>query len=159
MKTRIAAGETFDTLNEEEIERVLRKVLGEAASEWRRGPQTERPEDGLNVDANGNGLLDLYLVPAGMEFALHRLFITDDTHTFAALATPANSTMDILRNGRRVDGATFGTVGYPRLFTWNNVEALRFRNNEKVSLQFGSMGANAKILALAQGTLQPLTLA
>ena len=159
MKTRIAAGATIETVTPDEFKTILRQVLGEASSEIRKGPQTERPIDGITLDANGNGTLDVYLVPAGMEFALHRLYIGDDTHTPAAPYTSAAGYAYILRNTEPLDFVNFNSAagGLPCLALWSDTGALRYRNNEKLSVQFVGGPASASVVVRAQGTLQPLT--
>lgn len=157
MKTRIGTTE-FEFVSPAE----LRSILGEAAAMQRRlSPQTTRPFDAILLDGTGGGTLELYKVPAGLEFALHRLLITDDTHTPGAPFTAAAGYADIRRRGgARDDFVLFSAAagGIPAKVTYSDVTAPRYRNLETIEIVIVGGPANTSITVKAQGTLSPLTI-
>ena len=157
---RLSAGHTVEVVSPQELEAILRGVLGEARAERNRGPQVERPADGIKLDNTGACVpTTIFTVPQGMDFALHRVIIDDDTHTPGNPFTAAGAYMDILRRGVREDflALTAAAGGFPVVKTWSMVEAIRFRNGETVQVQFVAGPANGTVLVRMQGTLQPFT--
>jgi hypothetical protein len=156
-RATIKQGETIDFVSPDE----LRAILGEAASQQNRlSPQTSRPIEGIVLDANGNGTVELYKVPAGMEFALHRIIIDADGITPAAPFTNPAGFAEILRGGAMFGFVSFAPAagGLPAVNTWGSDNAIRYRNDEVVEVSIVGGPANGTIIIRAQGTLSPLTL-
>jgi hypothetical protein len=156
-RATIKQGETIDFVSPDE----LRAILGEAASQQNQlSPQTSRPIEGIVLDANGNGTVELYKVPAGMEFALHRIVIDLDSATPATPYTNANGYAEILRGGTMQDFVSFAPAagGLPAVNSWGGGAALRYRNDEVVEIAIVGGPANGTVLVRAQGVLQPLTI-
>lgn len=135
------------------IQELLRGMRGE-------GPRTVRPDESAVLDANGNGTIEIYKVPMGYEFSLHRLVLDMDGQTPVAPYTNANGYALIQRSGEMVDFISFaaGAGGVPAVYTAGGPQASRYRNGEYVELAIFSGPANRSVRAKVQGTLEPITL-
>lgn len=119
MKFRIG-GRELDLLTVYDARDVVHQALGEVL----RRPQSElvRPEESAIVDANGNALIPIYQVPAGMEFRPHVLNVEADGVTPATPFQAAGSYWQLRVSGRvidegslvsPVDAASAGTTDAP----------------------------------------------
>lgn len=156
MRTELRAGSTLETLTPDELEETLGRVLGERFPN-RRGPQVERPRNGIACDANGAGVVTVYEVPAGMEFELRSVYITADGKTPAARAVAGYALLRRGVGGVELDEYDFTVTGggIPQRYKYG-ADAPYFHERESVAVQFVAVGANLNVLVAAQGILSPL---
>ncbi len=156
MRATIKPGEELDFATPAEV----RDILDESLAPWARGPQTIRAVDAVTLDGSGNGQVDVYGVPAGHRFTLHRLLIDLDAgssgynpgHPY----TSSTGYADILRAGVREGFAVF-SGGLPCLFTDGSRQALEYSNGEVVSVLIVGGPPDGTIIVRLQGTIQPVT--
>lgn len=152
VRQKLAPGAELDLLTEDE----LRSALSELRN---IGPVTVRPEESIHLDSAGNGTVDVYTVPAGMEFTLHRLRIDIDGADPGHTVNAANGWADILRDAVAEDFIQFAASagGLPQVKTWSGAAGIVFRNGETVQVKItAAPTVSVNVTVKLQGTLNPI---
>lgn len=132
----------------------LQAILGETFPS-RKGPQTERPFQGVTVSDSGNGTARVFEVPTGMEFELHSVYIDADGHSPASRMSTGYALL--LRNESAVDEYDFTVAGKGVPFRYSYTsDAPLYHEREVVAVEFHTITASVTVVVRAQGTLQPL---
>lgn len=151
-KTRFEHGAEIETVGPDELGEILRRrqELGMPERIW--------PENAKQLDANGNGTIQLYVIPVDRSFSLHRLVITADGITPVANYTSATGYAELRRNDLMVDFILFTAAsgGIPAVGTWNGEAAPHYAQREKVEVKVYNGPANGALLVRGQGTLFPV---
>lgn len=156
---RIKIGEReHEVLTPDEAVGLVREMLDGLRGE---GPRSVRPDESAILDADGNGTIEVYKVPMGYEFALHRLVLDFDGSTVAVPYTNAAGYALIQRSGEMMDFVSFAAAagGIPAVYTQSGAAAARFRNGEQVEVVIVGGPVNRSVRAKVQGTLEPVTTA
>lgn len=135
----------------------LRQILGESFPA-RRGPQWERSQQGIVLDASGNGSVKVYKVPNGMRFRLHRLRVSVDTYTPAAPYTNAAGYGEITSENDGVEFVSFSPTAGGLPATWSDSVGLLFHALEVVGFTIVAGPAGGSVMCRAQGVLEPQTI-
>ena len=159
MRQAVVPGKTIEAVTPAELDKALGEFAGRVAAS--RDKRTQRPSGALRLDATGAGIITIYAVPLGMEFALHRLLIDADGFTPGAPYNAAAGYVDILRGDERVDFLSLaaGSGAIPAVFSAGDSDAVRFRNGEQVNLRVVGGPVSTTVQVRAQGTLAPFSLA
>ena len=154
MKHRLRANAELDILTPDELREIATEFLPRGGA-----PQTSRPEASMVLDSSGNGTLALYIVPATMSFALHRLLVDSDAYSPASPFTASGGYVELLRGGVRVDflDLASGVGQIPSVTKWGSSDGPVWQNLERVDLRFVAGPASTMVVARAQGTLSPFT--
>lgn len=154
---KIQIGEhKLDLFTHGEARDTVRSLIAELRDD---GPRTVRPDESAVLDATGAAMIEVYTVPLGMEFALHRLVLDFDGYTVAVPYTNANGYALIQRSGEMVDYISFAAAagGVPAVYGVGGAQAARFRNGENVEVAIVGGPAARSVRAKVQGVLQPIT--
>lgn len=154
MKTTLKAGAELDVLTMNE----LRTVVEELVSGYLRPPAEARPDSGLQLAGGVTaGIFDLYVVDAGMQFRLTRLFVTVNNATFG-VPVAASGGIDVYRGSGSINDALDGTpfTSLPQIATWSRSNGPLFRDGEIVRVGITGAPAGAQVFARAKGYLEPL---
>lgn len=150
-KQRIGPGSVIDTLTPDEFLRMLPRP--EEVTRIRVPGQ-------VALDANGNGVITVYEVPAGYEFAGRRLTLdisTTDPVTGAVALNVAGKAIIYRRSGQRIE---FGQPAYgpavqvPGVQTWGDQQGPYLRNKETFEVQAIGLTANVILTATLEGLLR-----
>lgn len=160
MQTKIAAGETLETLTQEE----LRTVLEELASGYLRDPFRDRIDAGGTTTAGGALQTGIYKPKQGYRFRLQRLAVIVDGYTYASPYNPGTQgCLQILRGTRNanlvVDGYAFGgsTGGtLPATYVESSSKAIDVVSGEELYLQVVGGPASKSVSIIGHGQLEPL---
>lgn len=150
MKHKLTSGAEIELVSPAE----LRAILGETFP-TRKGPQTERPFQGVATDSSGAGTANLFEVPAGMEFELHSVYLDADGHS--AASRMATGYALLLRNSTPIDVYDFTLTGkgIPVRYSYTS-DAPLYHEREALAVQFVGITGSTVVVVRAQGTLQPL---
>lgn len=167
MKVALKPGVELDILTQEELHATLTTVM----SGFARGPLTDRATPALELDGSGNSFVGgtspaprpIFRVPAGMQFALHRLAIQPDGYTFGVPFTATDAYLEIQRGGAMIDGISLdptdaGAERLPYVFRYGTGNAPVYDNNQTIDVLISAGPANTAVKFALQGTLQPLVL-
>lgn len=161
MKVTLKPGVELDVLTQDELHETMTNLL----SGFSRGPNTDRSNPAVELDASGNTFrgstsgvpVPIFRVPAGYEFALHRLALKPDGYTFGVPYTSSTGYVEIQRNGVMEDGIPLTAPGLPRVFTAGTADAIVFNNNDRIDLLIVGGPASTAVQIALQGTLEPFT--
>lgn len=151
MRMKIEHGAMLDIATPDEIARMLaastRAMLDESKVQMVRTAQV------VQLDANGNGQVEVYKVPMGMEFALRRVSLgitsVSDPSTGAISINAAGKYIEYLRAGTRIDygqpsyGAAFQVPGAE---TWGDQQGPFLKNGEVFEVRATGLTANATLI-------------
>ncbi len=164
-KVRLEPGATLDVLTADELAAALTALSGELRS----APVTIFPQEAIQLDANGNGSgnqsLNLYQVPIGWLFTLHRIMIAPDGYTPGNPFTNATGYAEIHARGRMKEFVNFSSTagGLPASNYWTGAAGIKYMNGERVTVHFfggpasGDTTSKGVVYVSGQGTLEPLT--
>lgn len=136
MKQVIKHGATIDAVTPDELAAVLK-----ANNRRDSVPSRVRAPQQVRLDANGNGQVEVYKVPAGMEFAVRRVvFDLDLTGGNPTPGQPlgANAYLIYRRSGQIIEYAQpeyAGTFRVPGVQTWGSEQGPYLRNDEVFEVQ------------------------
>lgn len=153
MKVKISPGQELEIVTPGE----LRGILGEIFPS-RKGPQEQRPEEALKLDASGSGTVELYTVPVGMRFRLHWLTVDADDYTPAVPFTNAAGYGEILRGGRMRDFVNFSSASGGIPAVWSSSVGIPYHESERVEFSIVGGPPSKVVVIRADGVLEPLTL-
>lgn len=166
-QVRLESGATIETVSPAELRQILASFQ---AGLDKRGPSSQFPSASILLDASGNafgeptgtnpGRLDVYTVPQGHSFALHRIIIDADGITPAAPFQNNAGYIDLIQRGRRVDFVNLSVAagGLPASKTWGTADSPRWVNGDRLRLEVHGGPPSTALKVYCQGTLQPLIL-
>lgn len=105
------------------------------------------------LDANGNGTVELYIVPEGYELFLHRLYVNDNVSTFGAPTSSGGGYLSLVVDGQEEDGISLGSPGLPQVFTSSSSAALVLGPGERIEVKIHGATANRSVTCVARGRL------
>ena len=155
MRVRVG-GKEIDLLTVHDAQRAIRHAL--------RNPDSEliRPEESGKTDANGNLLIPIYVVPAGMEFRPHVLNVEADGFTPALPFQGAGAYWQLRVASRVIDEGSLvagapSNIAFQIPFTRNygQMQGGIAVNLEPLELNIVAGPINTLIRALVNGTLLP----
>lgn len=166
MKAKLAHGTELEFITKDE----LREVLQEVASGWARPPQRARPVAAIGLNASGNStaangdlagteaavVVNVFQIPVGYSFRLHRATFEPDGSTFGSPFTNAAGFLNIMRGGLLQDGISFGSPGLPLVWSAGTADAIDYTNGESVGILVSGGPASKSLAVRLQGTLEPI---
>ena len=151
MKFKLRAGAELDSLTQDELDASLARAL-EALHERRRvdeqAPRWIRADASGQLDANGNGIIDVYRVRQGQELRVRRFLLEVDGYN--AAASFQGGGIQLLRDGLL---ESFQGGPLPALGTCTEGAEPHMRNGDLVQLQVIAGPANAMVTATVEGPL------
>lgn len=150
-RQRIAQGVAIDFVTPDEIVKLIP-----------RPPQVTRMRAAaaLQLDATGSGIVDVYKVPIGYEFAVRRvtldLFSATDPSTGSVALNAAGKFVAYLRSGVRIEygqPAYGSTIQIPGVQTWGDQQGAYLRNGEVFQLQAKGLTASVQLSVSVEGLL------
>lgn len=151
MRMKIEPGAMLDIATPDEITRIVaastRAMLDESKVQIVRTGQVGQ------LDATGNGQVEVYKVPMGMEFGLRRVSLgitsVTDPSTGAISINTAGKYVEYLRAGTRIDYGQpqYGTVyQIPGAETWGEQQGPFLKNGEIFEVRATGLTALATLI-------------
>lgn len=155
MKQTIKHGAEIEVLTPDEAARMLNDMR---ASER---PSRVRATASVKLDAAGNAQDEVFVVPAGYEFALRRVTLdldsAADPSTGNVALNVAGKTVEYLRSGTRIEYAAPVSPNaipqVPGVQTWGDQQGPYFRNAEVFEVRVKGLTANALLSVIAEGIM------
>lgn len=151
MKFKLRAGAELDSLTQDELDASLARALEAYAARSRvdeQAPRWIRADASGQLDANGNGTIDVYRVRNGQELRVRRFLVEVDGYN-AANPTPGGG-VQLLRDGLL---ESFQGGPLPALGTCTEGAEPHMRNGDLVQVQVIAGPANAMVTATVEGPL------
>lgn len=149
MKQKVVPGATIDAATPKEVAELVRALIRTDVYERVRESSTG------NLDAAGDGSVDVYKVPVGMEFRLCRVIVLPAGYTYAAMFTNAAGGVTIERNGGVIIDGFNLAAGLPNAWSAGSGAAPRYKNGEVVSIGFVGGPASTGVLVRIEGDQFP----
>jgi hypothetical protein len=151
VKVKLQAGAELDVLSPSEA----REIVVELLERERREPTYEqaRPGESAVTDANGNALINVYVVPVGRKFIVTRLIVNADGFTPGVPFKNAAGWIDVLRSNERVDFVNLAN-GIPAQSIDSKDTGNVFWNGEIVQVQITGGPANTSVRVDLRGLLE-----
>jgi hypothetical protein len=154
MRQKIAHGAMLDTVTPAEMRAVMADFRPPGISRI-------RVTETVQLDANGSGTDDVYVVPPGYEMIVRRVMMNLDTaadpSTGNVLLNVSGKYVAYLRSGTLISYSVPKSVGnipqVPGVETWSAEEGPYLRNGEAFEVRVQGLTANAKLLVFVQGVL------
>lgn len=150
MRQTIRPGGSIDALTPDELFRLIPRP--------ERVTRVRAPET-VTLDSSGNGLVVVYKVPIGAEFAIRRVVVslgTADPTTGAVLLNVAGKCLVYRRSGNPIE---FGQPQYgssvqvPGVQTWGDQQGPYIRNGETFEVLAVGLTPNIQLTASVEGLL------
>jgi hypothetical protein len=155
VKQQLLPGGSIDALTPAEFDKRVQALLEHLSSD----EDVVRGSEVAKLDASGNGVVQVYVVPSGMKFNLHRVAVNADGFTPGVPFTNAAGYIDILRGSVRQDFLPLAAAagGIPAVWAQGGDAAIRYRNGEAVEVAIVGGPASTGVRVEIQGDLSPLT--
>jgi hypothetical protein len=144
--------------NVKEITDRLEFISGQIAEFVRREPYSSPV--GFQLDANGDGMQDLFQCPEACTFRLHRIIVQSENHGPENPYAVPGAWIGVYRNEFKpdnlIDFIEAGATILPALFTADTDEAHVLRGNEVVMIRIDGGPASERVIARVQGVLHIL---
>jgi hypothetical protein len=165
VKVKLQAGQELEFVTPGELHQIMQEVL----AGYLRPPQTVRPIGSVNLNASGNSCrsqavntgtaaavaIDLYEIPVGYRFRLHRMVVKPDGFTFGVPFTNGAGFLDILRGDLMYDGISFASPGLPQIWSAGTADGIDYANGDVVRLLVSGGPPSVNLAIRMQGTLSP----
>lgn len=153
MKTVLKPGAIIETVTPDEMAELLP-----------RGQQVTRMRvpKGVQLDANGNGQAEVYVIPAGYEFEVRRVVLVltgnapSDPNTGNVLLNAAGKFVAYLRSGSLIEygqPAYGGAIQVPGVQTWGDQQGPYLQNKETFEVQAVGLTASSLLNVYLEGIL------
>lgn len=152
MKQTLSPNGELDILTADELDGVVRELL----SGYLRPPQTMRIPYGDTLDDTGAAMIEVWTVPLGYMFNLHRLTVEADGYDPANPFINADGWIEIDRGAWMEDFVSLDDPGLPRIYTSGDDDAPYYTNGERIVLKVVGGPASTSLSGQIQGTLQPI---
>jgi len=128
VKQRVVPGQEIDAATSGELHELAQVLLRKDTMERVRAAEV------APLDSDGNGTVDIYGPPLGMEFRLCRVIVEANGYTYAAMFTNATGSVAIKRGAVTVDGYNLA-AGIPNAWSAGSGSAPRYKNGEQVTVE------------------------
>lgn len=148
MKQRVVPGGEIDAVTGGEFRELAQVLLRKDTMERVRASEVGA------LDGDGNGSVDIYGPPLGMEFRLCRLIVEANGYTYAAMFTNAAGSVAIKRGDVTVDGYNLA-AGIPNAWSAGPGSAPRYKNGERVTVAIVGGPADVSVTVSIEGDQFP----
>lgn len=149
MKQAVVPGGTIDAATTAEVAELVQALVRVDVYERVRESATG------DLDANGDGVVQCYKVPVGMEFRLCRVLVTAAGYSYAAMFTNAAGGVTIERNGDVIIDGYNLAAGIPNAWSAGSGAAPRYKNGEMVTVRFVGGPPDTGVLVRIEGDQFP----
>lgn len=154
MKQRITPGAMIDVLTQDELVKLIKRPEQDTRI---------RASSSVALNASGNGVDEIYKVPAGYDFELRRIVLTmtgavpSDPNTGNVALNAAGKFVALMRSDQLLEylQPSYGAaIQVPGAQTWGYQQGPYLRNGEVLGIQAAGLTANTQLSVYIEGVLR-----